>query len=45
MVHSHNWIDTWSFDWANTDYHDYMLDWSLRFVREWDVDGYRIDAA
>ena len=44
MVHSHDWIDTWSFDWANPDYHDYMLDWSLRFVREWDVDGYRVDA-
>ncbi len=44
MVHSHNWIDTWSLDWANPDYHDYMLDWSLRFVREWGVDGYRIDA-
>jgi starch synthase (maltosyl-transferring) len=44
MVHSHNWIDTWSFDWANPNYHDYMLDWSLRLVREWDVDGYRVDA-
>jgi starch synthase (maltosyl-transferring) len=44
MVHSHGWIDTWSFDWANPDYHDYMLNWSLRLVRDWDVDGYRIDA-
>jgi hypothetical protein len=44
MVHSHNWIDTWSFDWANHDYHNYMLDWSLRLVRDWDVDGFRIDA-
>jgi glycosidase len=44
LVHSHGWIDTWSFDWANVEYHAYMLDWSLRHVREWDVDGYRVDA-
>jgi hypothetical protein len=44
MVHSHGWIDTWSFDWANPDYHAYMLDWSLRLMRGWDLDGYRIDA-
>ncbi|RME40591.1 MAG: hypothetical protein D6796_17025 [Caldilineae bacterium] len=44
MVHSHGWVDTWSFDWANADYQAYMLDWSLRRVREWDVDGYRVDA-
>ncbi len=44
LVHSHGWVDTWSFDWANPNYHDYMLDWSLRLVRDWDVDGYRIDA-
>jgi glycosidase len=44
MVHSHGWIDTWSFDWANPDYHRYMLGWSLRLVHEWDVDGYRVDA-
>lgn len=44
MVHSHGWIDTWSFDWANPEYHEYMLGWSLRLVREWDIDGYRVDA-
>jgi starch synthase (maltosyl-transferring) len=44
MVHSHGWIDTWSLDWANPAYHDYMLGWSLRLARDWDLDGYRIDA-
>jgi hypothetical protein len=44
MVHSHGWLDTWSLDWANPDYQTYMLNWSLRLVREWDIDGYRVDA-
>jgi starch synthase (maltosyl-transferring) len=44
LVHSHGWIDTWSLDWANPAYHDYMLGWSLRLLRDWDLDGYRIDA-
>jgi len=44
LVHSHGWIDTWSLDWANPAYHDYILGWSLRLVRDWNLDGYRIDA-
>lgn len=44
VVYSHDWIDTQSFDWANPDYQDYMLSWSLRLVREWGIDGYRVDA-
>jgi hypothetical protein len=44
MVSSHGWNDTYSLDWANSAYHDYMLEWSLRLAREYDIDGYRIDA-
>ena len=44
LVSSHGWIDTYSFDWANPDYHEYMLDWSLRLLREYGFDGYRVDA-
>ena len=44
LVSSHGWNDTYSFDWANPDYHEYMLDWSLRLLREYGFDGYRTDA-
>jgi starch synthase (maltosyl-transferring) len=44
MLHSHGWSDTWSLDWANPDYQAYMLDWTMRFVRDYQVDGYRVDA-
>jgi hypothetical protein len=44
LVSSHGWVDTFSFDWANPSYQDYMLDWSLRFARDYGIDGYRIDA-
>jgi starch synthase (maltosyl-transferring) len=44
MVSSHGWRDTLSLDWANPDYQDYMTSWALRFARQLDVDGYRIDA-
>jgi len=44
LVSSHGWTDTYSFDWANPDYHNYMLDWSLRLLREYGFDGYRVDA-
>ena len=43
-VSSHGWIDTYSFDWANPEFHDYMLDWALDLVREYGIDGYRVDA-
>jgi glycosidase len=44
LVSSHGWIDTYSFDWANPGYQDFMLGWALRLAREVDLDGYRIDA-
>lgn len=44
LVSSHGWNDTYSFDWANPDYHNYMLGWSLRLLREHGFDGYRVDA-
>jgi starch synthase (maltosyl-transferring) len=44
LVHSHGWDDTWSFDWANRDFHAYMLGWALRYVRDYDIDGFRVDA-
>jgi glycosidase len=44
LVSSHNWTDTYSFDWANPDYQQYMLGWALRLARQYDLDGYRIDA-
>ena len=44
LVSSHGWIDTYSFDWANPQFHDYMLGWALELVREYSIDGYRVDA-
>jgi starch synthase (maltosyl-transferring) len=44
LVSSHGWNDTYSLDWANPAYHDYMLGWSLRMAAKYDIDGYRIDA-
>ena len=44
LVSSHGWTDTYSLDWANTDYQEYMLGWALRFIKDYDIDGYRIDA-
>ena len=44
LVSSHGWIDTYSFDWANPAYQEYMLGWSLRMVRAFGIDGYRVDA-
>jgi len=44
LVSSHGWIDTYSCEWANADYHEYMLGWSLRLLREYGFDGYRVDA-
>jgi starch synthase (maltosyl-transferring) len=44
LVHSHGWEDTYSFDWANPEFHAYMLDWALRYVRDYDIDGFRVDA-
>ncbi len=44
LVSSHGWIDTYSLDWANPSYQNYMLGWALRLAREYHLDGYRIDA-
>ena len=44
LVSSHGWTDTYSFDWANPAYQAFMLDWAMRLVREYGIDGYRIDA-
>ena len=43
-VHSHRWNDTWSFDWANPEFHEFMIGWAMRFLAEYDIDGFRIDA-
>jgi len=44
MVHSHGWNDTWSLDWANPEYQAFMRNWAIRFVEEYGIDGYRVDA-
>jgi glycosidase len=44
LVSSHGWNDTYSLDWANQDYQDFMVDWALRFMHELSIDGFRVDA-
>jgi starch synthase (maltosyl-transferring) len=44
MVHSHGWNDTWSFDWANSDFQAYMLGVATHHLVEYDIDGFRVDA-
>jgi starch synthase (maltosyl-transferring) len=44
LVSSHGWVDTYSLDWANPEYQDFMLDWALRFINELGIDGFRVDA-
>jgi starch synthase (maltosyl-transferring) len=44
LVHSHGWNDTWSFDWANPDYQQFVVDYALEYIRRFDVDGFRVDA-
>ena len=41
---SHGWNDTFSFDWANPIFQEYMLDWALKLAAKHGVDGYRVDA-
>ncbi len=43
-VSSHGWNDTYSFDWANEEFHSYMLKWSLELFKRFRFDGYRVDA-
>ncbi len=44
MVHSHGWNDTWSFDWANPDYQQFVIDYASRYVEAFGIDGFRVDA-
>jgi glycosidase len=44
LVSSRNWNDTYSFDWNNQQFQDYMLWWALEQVRRYDIDGYRVHA-
>ena len=44
MFPSHEWLPSYSLDWANPAVQDYFIDFALRNVREYDIDGYRIDA-
>lgn len=41
---SHGWGDTRSFDWANPEVQQFFVDLGCYYVREFDVDGYRVDA-
>lgn len=44
MVHSHGWNDTWSLDWANPAYQQYVIEYALRYIERFGVDGFRVDA-
>ncbi len=44
MFPSHEWLPSYSLDWANPAVQDYFIGFALRNVREYDIDGYRIDA-
>ncbi|UCF97412.1 MAG: hypothetical protein JSV89_19890 [Spirochaetaceae bacterium] len=44
LVSSRGWNDTYSFDWANSQYQRYMLAWSLQMLRSYGFDGFRVDA-
>lgn len=44
MMSSHGWTDTYSFDWNNQQFQDYMLWWALEQVRRYDIDGFRVHA-
>lgn len=44
MIHSHGWGDTWSFDWANPDYQRFVIDYALKMIKDFDIDGFRTDA-
>lgn len=44
MFASHDWNDTYSFDWANPEFQKFMIDFALQHVKKYDIDGFRIDA-
>ena len=39
MFASHDWLPSYSLDWANPAVQDYFIDFALRNVREYDIDG------
>lgn len=44
MFASHQWIPSFSLDWANPEVRDYFIQFALRNFHDFDIDGYRIDA-
>ena len=44
IVSSHGWNDTASFDWANPDVQAFFEGWTTRFVEQYQIDGWRVDA-
>lgn len=44
MVHSHGWNDTWSLDWANPAYQQFVIDYASYYIERFSVDGFRVDA-
>jgi hypothetical protein len=45
MFSSHEWLPNYSWDWSNKEVHDFVVEFGLHNVREYDIDGYRVDAA
>jgi hypothetical protein len=44
LVSSRGWTDTYSFDWNNPQFQDYMHWWALDQVRHYNIDGFRVHA-
>lgn len=44
MMSSHGWDDTRSLDWANPEVQQFFADVASFYVKNFDVDGYRVDA-
>lgn len=44
MFASHHWLPSYSFDWANPEVCDYFLQFAVKNMQDFDIDGYRIDA-
>ncbi len=41
---SHGWQSTYSLDWANPEVTEFFVDMASFYVKEFDIDGFRIDA-
>lgn len=41
---SHGWSNTFSLDWARDEVQNYFIDMALYYLKEFDIDGFRIDA-